>query len=251
MAGAGLVLASATKLQATAGAEDPAAFDFENSEEWGAISLALRLGDGKYLVPTSKFNAIETTGDVTIQDGASVDGIDITAANVILADVVNLADVTIDGDLEIQTAGTYSFSNVTVTGDVTNTDGTGNVTINASDGSSLTTTEPGTGNGLVNILNSVTVTVTAVDAVTKAAITGARAYIEAAAGGDLTTGEEILNALTTSGVAELTTFNYTSNQPIIGWVRKGTTSPLYKENAFSGTITADGFATLRSMVSDE
>lgn len=162
--GAGMMLASAEFLAGAAAVQNPGTFDFQRSLPWGAITLALRVDTGSAgagLAPTSKFSTINSTGVVTVADGATVDGLTFNC-DVILEDVVNLTDVTINGDLTIQTRGTYSFVGVTVTGDIINTDsGVGsNVTINATGGSVLSTTEPGTGDGLVNIVQAVNITLT-------------------------------------------------------------------------------------------
>jgi len=45
---------------------------------------------------------------------------------------------------------------------------------------------------------------------------------------------------------------YSSNQPVKGWTRKSTTSPLYKTGNITGTIdTADGFNFISVLISDE
>ena len=61
-----------------------------------------------------------------------------------------------------------------------------------------------------------------------------------------------LNSLTNvSGIAENTGFNFGSNQPIIGYVRKSSSSPFYKETPISGTITSNGFDTTIALRLDE
>ena len=54
-----------------------------------------------------------------------------------------------------------------------------------------------------------------------------------------------------SGVISNTTFNFSSNQPVTGTVRKGTSAPLYKSSTVSGTITSSGLALSTFMISDE
>ncbi|MDJ0952484.1 MAG: hypothetical protein QNJ81_02275 [Acidimicrobiia bacterium] len=75
----------------------------------------------------------------------------------------NLSNVVINGDLtvNIPANATLTFSGVTVTGDIINAQASFTLTINATD-SSLTTSEPGTGPGLVNIVQSVQITFTGV-----------------------------------------------------------------------------------------
>ena len=251
----GCVMSSADVFQASAGAEDPGVFDFSESVPWAAATIALTQASGvgtTSLSKTSKFDEISTTDDVHVDNGATVNGLTFTCDEFFLDEVMDLTDVTVNGNLRLSNAGTYNFSNVTVTGDTTNEDAAGNAQINASNGTSVTTSEPGTGNGQVNIVNTVTVSVTALDASDASPIEGARVYIEAAAGGPLAAGTEILNALTNaSGVAETTTFNYTADQPITGNVRKGTVVPTYKAQSVTGTIVNTGFATNTSMTSDD
>ena len=106
--------------------------------------------------------------------------------------------------------------------------------------------------GSITVINTVLVRVTCIDASTAANIQDARVYITAAAGGDLTVGTVILNALSNaSGIVEDTAFRYTSDQPFEGKARKGTSSPYYKEAPISGTITATGVIVTTPMVSDE
>jgi hypothetical protein len=61
----------------------------------------------------------------------------------------------------------------------------------------------------------------------------------------------ILTGLTnSSGYLESTTFNYTGDQPVVGWARKSTGAPLYKSGAISDIITGTWSYTV-AMVSDE
>lgn len=184
----------------------------------GDIIISTDTGD-KNLSPGTKITSITTTGVVTVRDSATINDL-IINADIDLESVVDLSDLTIDGDLDISTAGTYDFSNVTVTGDVTNS-GSGSVIINLSDGSSMTTTEPGTGNGQVSLVNTVPIKVTVKDAATLGLIQGARVYIETAAGGPASAGEVLVNTLT-DGTGEVnTTVAYEGDQPVTGTVRKG------------------------------
>lgn len=257
--GAGMTLATAQFTQATAAAENPGTFDFEKSLPWGGITLALRQVAGvatKALSPTAKFDTITTTGTVTVQDAATIDGLTINA-DVILEDVVDLTDVTINGDLDIETAGTYDFSNVTVTGDTLNNDSGGNVSINASDGSSIPTSEPGTGNGEVDVQNSVAITIHVTD-VSGTDIEDARVEVSATETvGTITDGDVLLTGLTnSSGILETTTFNYEvafdpTGLDIQVKARKATSSPFYKPALFVGTVTTAGYSISRALISDE
>lgn len=105
--------------------------------------------------------------------------------------------------------------------------------------------------GTINFVEAVNVTVTALDANTGAPIQDARVLLEAAAGGPLTPGTSILTGLTNASGEVTGSFQFSSNQPVTGRVRKGTSSPLYKTGAVGGTITANGFDGVVPMVPDE
>jgi len=154
--GAGLVLASSDFFQTTAGSENPGTFNFERSLPWGAITIALRhlTGGATSMLPTDKFTTIETSGTVTVQDGATIDDL-IFNDDVVIGTVTDLTNVIVNGDLSITAGGTYNFSNVTVTGDITNDDNTQNVVVIGTNNSSLSTSEPGTGITQVDIQNVV------------------------------------------------------------------------------------------------
>ncbi len=102
-----------------------------------------------------------TGSNWTLQTDGSVQNVTITGDVTITTDVANLTDVTINGNVvcDISTLPiSLSWTNVTVTGDVTN-NSTGALTINAVN-SSITTSEPGTGGGQVNIVQSAQVELT-------------------------------------------------------------------------------------------
>lgn len=153
---------------------------------------------------------------------------------------------------------TYTFNNLTFT-DYGSTGtasaalqctGVGTVTVNINGGNIPTTYTP---NGASFVfVNAKTVRVTVKDAVTLNPIQGVRVLLEAAAGGPLAAGTDILSGLTNvSGVIEDTVFNYTADQPVTGRARKGTTSPLYQQGSITGTITTNGFDTTILLISDE
>lgn len=171
---------------------------------------------------TSKFTTIETTEDVTLTNGAVLDEGIVINGDLILTEAVDLTNVTVNGDLVIEDADTYNFDSVTVTGDTTNTDGTGNVLINLTGGSSVTTSEPGTGSGLVQLVNQVPVKVTVKDAATLDLIQGARVRIVTESGGPASAGVELVNELTDVLGEVNDTVQYDGDQPVSGVVRKGT-----------------------------
>ena len=106
--------------------------------------------------------------------------------------------------------------------------------------------------GSIQLRTSTTVRVTALDASnTSTTIENARLLLEAAAGGPLAVGTDILTGLTnSSGVIEDTNFLYESDQPVIGTLRKGSSAPYYKTAAVTGTIAQTGLDLTVLMVGD-
>lgn len=99
--------------------------------------------------------------------------------------------------------------------------------------------------------NYVSVRVTAKNASTLVVIEDARVYLLADAGGPLTEGTVILNDLTNaSGYLEDLEFLYSSDQPVIGWIRQGTSSPYFKSTNIAGTITSSGLSLTGFMIPD-
>lgn len=155
--------------------------------------------------------------------------------------------------------GTYSFTNIKFSGyNAANNQNdsaiyvpatTGTVTINVLGGD---TPSFRTGGATVNIVNAVSVEVDVVDITTNLPLQDARVYIKAAAGGDLTEGTVILSALTdVNGTAQNSGFAFTNDQPIVGYVRKSSTPPYYKQGSIVGTITSTGFKATIPMTKDE
>lgn len=104
--------------------------------------------------------------------------------------------------------------------------------------------------GSITLLTEVDVTITVKDLVTTSVIVGARVYIEADSGGDLSAGTEILNTTTNASGIATTTFNYGSSQPIVGVVRKGS-STYYRQGEIVGSIESTGLDQLVLMIQDE
>lgn len=105
--------------------------------------------------------------------------------------------------------------------------------------------------GTVNLKTRVSLTVTVKDVVDSSVIVGARVYIEAGSGGDLTEGTEIMNTTTNgSGIATIS-FDYTSEQPIVGRVRKGSASTYYMTGTIGGPITSLGLTETVLLIPDE
>ena len=109
------------------------------------------------------------------------------------------------------------------------------------------------GGGTVEFVSSpVTTTIKVVDATSKANIQNARVYLVAGAGGPLTEGTVIFNTLTDSNGEVSDTRALSSDQPVSGWVRKGSTSPYYKTSGITGTISStNGLSLTVQMIKDE
>jgi hypothetical protein len=113
------------------------------------------------------------------------------------------------------------------------------------------TTSTATSRASQYVLTPVTVKVTVESAADFSVISGARVYLEAAAGGPLSAGTVIMNQTTdANGVAQNTAYAYTADQPVTGRVRKGTSAPFYKTAPLTGTITSSGLTLTSFMVSD-
>jgi hypothetical protein len=70
--------------------------------------------------------------------------------------------------------------------------------------------------------------------------------------GTITATCSILNGVTNaSGVLQISTFNYTSDQPVTGKVRRATTGTKYKTGTITGTITSTGLDTTVLLIADE
>jgi len=83
------------------------------------------------------------------------------------------------------------------------------------------------------------------------AVENARVYIEADSGGDLPTGSVIVSTLTNVSGSVAIDFDYTSDQPIIGYVRKGTSAPRFIEGTIAGPITEEGLTETVLLIPDE
>ena len=128
-------------------------------------------------------------------------------------------------------------------------------------GQTLTITNEGTSNvtaskcstaygGSLVIREAVPITVTVNDIITGSPIQDARVYLTAGPGGSETQGAILLNSLTdSSGVASVQ-FVYSSDQPIIGRVRKSSSGTLYKTSNVIADITSDGLDISVFMIRD-
>ena len=163
--------------------------------------------------------------------------------------------------IEIDTPGTYDLQDITFTGyggtpgsNTTPSSGANDAAIYNNSGGAVTINVNGAGNqpsirnaasSTTTVQASVTVTVTVTDS-SGSAIQDARVYLRESGGG-----AEILNALTNASGVATTSFTDTTPQAVEGWVRRGTTSPLYKQFPLSGSITSTGYNVTAIMTPDE
>jgi hypothetical protein len=106
--------------------------------------------------------------------------------------------------------------------------------------------------GTVVLVTEVTITINVEDAATGADIENARVLVTADTGGPLAVDTVIVDKILTNSSGVVTqTFDYQSNQPVVGVVRKASSSPLYSENSFASSITSAGLNQTVFLVRDE
>ena len=152
---------------------------------------------------------------------------------------LNGVTITAGNEVEFSEAGTYTFTDCNIA-EVSNISG-GAVTINAVDTTISLNSGPN-----ITINNAVPITITVLDATTNNPVQGARVFLEESPGGT-----DLLNELTNASGQVTDTYNYLSDQDVVGRVRRGTTTPLYKTAPLSGTITSSGFAATAFLIRDD
>lgn len=121
--------------------------------------------------------------------------------------------------------------------------------INTGSGNAATGSAPF--GGAIKVKTRQTLTFTVKDAVTGAAIQGARVYVETDTGGPATAGTLVVNDLTDASGQVTATYDFESDQPITGYVRKGSASVFYKQNSIGGSLTETPLNTTILLVKDE
>lgn len=106
--------------------------------------------------------------------------------------------------------------------------------------------------GTVELRAEVTVTVTALDATTLSPIQGAIVFLETTTGGPAASGVDILDGtLRTDAQGQVTTtYDYESDQPVVGTARKGTSLPVYEPGSIAESVTINGLDTTVLLVPD-
>lgn len=129
--------------------------------------------------------------------------------------------------------------------------GTGTLTLESVAGSVASVGSTPNG-GTIVFTERKLLTVNVLDATDSSPIHFARVYLEAAAGGNLPVGTEIMNESTSVlGEASASIFSFLPDQPVVGRVRKGPPSPVYRTADISSTITKDDFTITILMIPDE
>lgn len=105
--------------------------------------------------------------------------------------------------------------------------------------------------GSIDLFTEVTVQVTVKSASDSTAVSGARVLLEADTGGDLSEGTDIISGTTDVNGIISVDFDYSSDQPVVGWVRKGSSSIYYKQGEISSTIVEEGLDITILLVEDE
>lgn len=187
------------------------------------------------LIDSCTFSNVQTTANIS-----GTYALIINATTDINSKITNCKFINCNKALKITAAGTYTFDNLTFSGntfDIENTSG-GLVTINAINGANPVTVLNTGGGSTTTINNSKTIKVTITDALTGAAIKNARVAIYKS--GDLVSGHELLNALTDVNGVTTTTFNYSVDQAIVIRARAETPALLTPVNATFSTASTGG-----------
>ena len=176
------------------------------------------------------------TGKNATINGAAMDGSSFVG-DVYLNGERDLSDITIDGDLHVNTGvdSTLNFDNVSVTGSIYNDDANHTLTLYLTN-SSATAGDAGTGNGETNLINLAPVTFKVTDAKTGSAVESAHIAMLKASG------KSVIDTGATDANGEYTyNHNYTGDVAFVGWVRQSDLSATdYEQKEFSGTIGSTG-----------
>jgi hypothetical protein len=124
----------------------------------------------------------------------------------------------------------------------------GAIAISSTDASNLNVNSyRNTGGGSVTITAAVTVELTIIDSITKVGIPDVSVFLEISGSTDVFAPGTKTNG---SGVVS-TTFTGSTPQAVVGYIAKGTVSPVYKRQDLALTISTTGLFATIAMVSDE
>lgn len=218
------------------------------------LSGAIDLNSGGQLIDTIVINNTAAAAVLT-DDLDDLDNVDFTSDGTGYA--VNLGTVPSTATMgwNCQDSGYAATDGTTGNETIRVVVTTGVLTINVAAGAS-TPTIHATGGGSVSVVSGlVTLTVIVKDPDGNLVTSqDANVYVYAGATGPLTPGTAIIAAATLTDInGEVSdTAAYASDQSIIGWVRKGSATPYYKQGNITGTIdSGNGLTVTVQLVSDE
>lgn len=185
-------------------------------------------------------------------------------------------DTEVNMQTDIETYDSQTHANVPLTYDVEDVTGGGAVELTITDqvwpdevkfqvrwlgAGTLTVRNSGTSNlvtskcwspvdGTIAVIETAGIDVTVKDINTGLVIEGARVLIEADTGGPLTAGTSIVNSLTNVSGQVTAEIDFTSSQPIVGVVRRGSAVTFYKGTAVSAAVGSTGLALTVLLVPD-
>ncbi|MEM9067098.1 MAG: hypothetical protein AAGE52_01290 [Myxococcota bacterium] len=116
-----------------------------------------------------------------------------------------------------------------------------------SDASILSTPNGGT----ISLVETVPVTLTVRDITDSSVVQDARVLLEAAAGGPLAVGTDIISGTTDVAGQISTELRFSTDQPVTGRVRRASTGTRYKTSAISSTVTSAGLDLTVFLIRDE
>jgi hypothetical protein len=198
-----------------------------------------------------------TTEVITIKTSDFTGAIQPSGANTVTQQGTGGAiNFEVDGELHIADASvpwTCSKDNT----DIINDDGGDNLVVNVTGGATVATSEPGTGNGQVLLINAVSLIVHVTDT-SGVDIENARVYMTATETvGTITSGDVLLTGLTnSSGIIQDLAFDYEaafapSGLDISVKVRQSSVSPYKKTSIQTGVILSAGYSITIAMLDDE
>lgn len=94
--------------------------------------------------------------------------------------------------------------------------------------------------GTISVIETSGINITVKDISDKSIISGARVLLEADSGGPLTAGDDIISGVTNASGIITGEIDYTSNQPVVGWVRNASGTTKYQQADIVGIITSIG-----------
>ena len=105
--------------------------------------------------------------------------------------------------------------------------------------------------GAINIIETAGIKTTVKDISDSSLVAGARVFVNADSGGPLDEGENIINGLTDASGEISAEIDYTTSQPIIGYVRSASGSTKYKQSDIVASVGAVGTDLTIFLIRDE